>query len=116
MVDWQHTIRSKWANLRFGDVTVETIGDGHFFEAQVYLNGIVPDAVHVELYADNSNTESQATFVMNRDQQLVGAENGYIYKSQVPTTRPPGDFTARIVPHFTGAAIPLEESHILWQR
>jgi len=116
MVNWQHTIRSKWANVRFGDVIVETNDEWHLFEAQVYLNGISPDAVHVELYADKSNGENQAKFVMSRDQQLVGAENGYIYKGQVPATRPSGDFTARLVPHFTGAAIPLEENHILWQR
>jgi starch phosphorylase len=116
MVDWQHMLHHKWANLRFGDVTVETNGEWHIFEAQVYLNGIAPDAVHVELYADKSNGESQAKIIMSRDQQLVGAENGYIYKGQVPMTRPSGDFTARIIPYFTGAAVPLEEAHILWQR
>jgi starch phosphorylase len=38
------------------------------------------------------------------------------YKGQVSNTRPVVDFTARIVPHFAGVAIPLEEAHILWQR
>jgi glycogen phosphorylase len=47
---------------------------------------------------------------------LVGAENGYVYKTQVPATRPAGDFTARIVPHLPGVAIPLEAPQILWQR
>jgi starch phosphorylase len=116
LVDWQNTLRNKWANLRFGDVKVETNSEWHLFEAHVYLNGIGPDAVHVELYADKVNGGSPARFEMSRDQQLVGAENGYIYKGQVSNTRPAGDFTARIVPHFTGAAVPLEEDHILWQR
>ncbi|MDD2540775.1 MAG: alpha-glucan family phosphorylase, partial [Desulfuromonadaceae bacterium] len=117
LVDWHHTLCNKWANIRFGDVKVETNDEWHLFEAQVYLNGIGPEAVHVELYADKSNDgSSPLRFEMNRDQQLVGAENGYIYKGQVPAKRPSGDFTARIVPYFTGAAIPLEETHILWQR
>jgi starch phosphorylase len=116
MVDWQHTLRNKWSNVRFGDVKVVTNGEWHLFEAQVYLNGIGPDAVHVELYADKLSSGSPVRIEMSRDQQLVGAENGYIYKGQAPTTRPHGDFTARIVPYFTGAAIPLEEAHILWQR
>ena len=116
IVDWKHTLRNKWANVRFGDVKVETSNELHLFKAQVYLNGIGPEAVHVELYADKANGGSPVRIEMNCDQQLVGAENGYIYKCQVPTTRPPGDFNARIVPHFTGAAIPLEETHILWQR
>jgi starch phosphorylase len=116
MVNWQHTLRNKWANVHFGEVTVETNGEGHRFEAQVYLNGIGPEAVNVELYAEKSVGGSPVRIEMNCDQQLVGAENGYIYKGKVPATRPPGDFTARIVPHFTGATIPLEEAHILWQR
>ena len=116
LVDWRHTLRNKWGNVRFGDVTVETNDEWHLFEDQVYLNGISPDSVHVELYADKSNGGSRVRIKMSRDRQLVGAENGYIYNSQVPATRPSGDFTARIVPYFTGAAIPLEEAHILWQR
>jgi glycogen phosphorylase len=116
IIDWQHTLLNKWANVRFGDVKVETNGEWHLFEAQVYLNGIGPDAVHVELYADTSNDGSPVRIEMSRGQKLVGAENGYGYKGQVATTRPSGDFTARIVPHFTGVATPLEEAHILWQR
>lgn len=116
IVEWQHSIRTKWANVRFGDVTVETNGEWHLFEAQVYLNGIGPDAVHVELYADKTDGGSPVRVEMSRDQPLVGAENGYMYKGKVPATRPTGDFTARIVPHCTGVANPLEEAHILWQR
>jgi starch phosphorylase len=116
IVDWQHTIRNKWANVRFGDVNVESNGEWHLFEAQVYLNGIGPEAVHVELYADKSNGSSPVRSEMTCEQQLVGAENGYCYKGRVPMTRPSGDFTARIIPHLAGAAIPLEEAHILWQR
>jgi glycogen phosphorylase len=116
IVDWQHTLRNKWANVRFGDVNVESNGEWHLFEAQVYLNGIGPEAVHVELYADTSNGRSPVRSEMTCEQQLVGAENGYCYKGRVPMTRPSGDFTARIIPHLAGAAIPLEEAHILWQR
>jgi starch phosphorylase len=116
MVDWQNMLRNKWANLRFGDVKVETIGEWHLFEAQVYLNGIGPDAVHVELYADEPTGGNPVRIEMSRDRELVGAENGYMYKGQIAATLSPGDFTARIVPHYPGGAIPLEEAHILWQR
>jgi starch phosphorylase len=116
IVDWQHTLRNKWANVRFGNVKVETNGEWRLFEVQVYLNGIGTDAVHVELFADKADGVSPVRIEMSRDQQLVGAENGYIYKGRVPTTRQADDFTARIVPYFTGVALPLEETHILWQR
>ena len=116
MVDWQNMLRNKWANLRFGDVKVETKGDWRLFEAQIYLNGIGPDAVHVELYADETAGGNPVRIEMSRDRELVGAENGYIYKGQIAATLSPGDFTARIVPYHPGGAIPLEEAHILWQR
>lgn len=115
MVNWQHVLRNKWGNLRFGDIKVETKGEWHIFEVHVYLNGLGPDAVRVELYADGANGANPVLQEMSRDRQLVGAENGYIYRGQVPAKRPPRDFTARIVPHHPGAAIPLEDNHILWQ-
>jgi starch phosphorylase len=116
MVDWQKLLCNKWANLRFGDVKVETNGEWHLFEAQVYLNGIGPDAVHVQLYADEPTGGNPVKIEMSRDRELVGAENGYIYKGEIAATLSPGDFTVRIVPHHPGGAIPLEEAHILWQR
>jgi len=36
--------------------------------------------MHVGLSADKSNSEGLAQFEMIRDQQLVGVENGFIYK------------------------------------
>jgi starch phosphorylase len=47
--------------------------------------------------------------------QLVGSSDGYIYSAAVSASRPPADFTARVIPEFDGIAIPLEEDQILWQ-
>ncbi|MDO9069729.1 MAG: alpha-glucan family phosphorylase [Deltaproteobacteria bacterium] len=116
LVAWQHVILNKWANLHFGDVTVVTDGDWHLFEAQVYLGDIDPEGVHVEMYAEESDSENPVRLEMTRDHQLVGAANGYMYKAKTPTTRQSGDFTARVVPYHPGVAIPLEDTHILWQR
>jgi len=49
-------------------------------------------------------------------QGASGAEAGYVYGAAVAANRPASDFTARLPPHINGAAVPLEESHILWQR
>jgi len=116
IVNWLHNTSNKWANLRFGDIKIETNSEQHLFEIQVYLNGIGPDAVYVELFAEGSNGGDPVRLEMNCDRPLVGADNGYIYTGQIPATRPAGDFTARIVPHHPGVAIPLEDNHILWQR
>ena len=36
--------------------------------------------------------------------------------ASVPATRPATDYTARIIPHRAGVAVPLEVDPILWQR
>jgi starch phosphorylase len=54
--------------------------------------------------------------VMQRVRQLVGAANGFAYRAEVPATRPASDYTARLIPHHDGVAVPLEDAHILWQR
>ena len=53
---------------------------------------------------------------MKRVRQLVGATNGYAYRAAVPAARPATDYTARLIPHRDGVAVPLEDAQILWQR
>ena len=116
MVNWRRALEEKWVNLRFGEVNVATSGEQHVFEVQVYLNGLEPNAVNVELYADGVNGSDPVRQEMIRGQQLVGAENGYLYSARVPATRPATDYTVRGRPHRPGASIPLEAAQILWQR
>jgi len=116
LVNWRHALDQKWAALRFGEVKAKTDGGQHVFEAQVYLDDLDPGAVRVELYANGVNGSAPERVEMKRDQQLVGAINGYAYHAQVSATRPATDYTARVIPHRDGVAVPLEETHILWQR
>ena len=116
MVDWQHDLEQKWDKLRFGDVKVETTGDQHRYEVQVYLNDLDPKAVRVELYAEERDDDGPIRQEMRWDRQLVGASGGYVYRAAVSAARPPSDYTPRVIPHFDGVAVPLEIGHILWQR
>ncbi len=113
IVDWRHNLERKWGGLRFGEVKVENAGDKHAFEVQVFLDQIEPDAVRVELYADGSDPMALG---MTRGRPIPESANGYIYGASVPASRPPTDYTPRIVPHFPGVAVPLEEGQVLWQR
>jgi len=113
LVEWRHALEQKWAALRFGEVKVETAGEQHIFEAQVYLDDLDPEAVRVGLYANGAAPERVE---MKRVRQLVGATNGYAYRAEVPATRPASDYTARLIPHHVGVAVPLEAARILWQR
>ena len=116
LVDWQHNLEKKWEKLRFGEVKVETIGEQHLYEIQVYLDDLAPDAVQVELYAEGVEDGKPVRQEMKRDRQLVGASGGYVYSVSVSAARSPSDYTARVIPHFDDVAVPLEVSHILWQR
>ncbi|MHB1185340.1 MAG: alpha-glucan family phosphorylase [Desulfobulbia bacterium] len=116
IVSWRDGLDRGWSNLRFGETKITQKGNRHVFEVQVYLNGLDPNAVRVELYAEGSNGFAHVRKEMTRGPQLVGAENGYVYGVQVQAKRPAQDYTTRVVPHRAGIAVPLEAAHILWQR
>jgi starch phosphorylase len=116
IVNWDQTLREKWTTLRFGKVKVQTSATQHSFEAEVYLNGLDPKAIQVELYANGTNGSGPVREEMTCVRQISGADSGYAYVAQVPATRPVTDYTARLIPNFDGVAIPLEDSRILWQR
>jgi starch phosphorylase len=116
IVHWRRSLDEKWAALRFGEVKVETRGGQHRFEMQVFLNGLDPGAVRVELYADGANGGSPVRQEMKLVGQLAGGTDGFIYSAAVSAARVAGDYTARVIPHCDGVAVPLEAAHILWQR
>ena len=46
---------------------------------------------------------------------LADETGSYIYGATVSASRPQADYTARVLPHYEGVAIPLEDARILWQ-
>jgi starch phosphorylase len=116
LVNWQRAMEQNWPNLRFGEVKVETVGEQHVFDVQVYLSGLDPNTVCVELYAEGLNRDKPVRQEMTRVRQLAGASGGYVYSTAVSAARPTADYTARVIPYCDGVAIPLEDARILWQR
>ena len=114
IVDWQRVMEQ--SAMRFGEMRVATNGEQHVFEVQVYLADLDPNATRVELYADGIDGTGPVRQQMERAEQLAGAAGGYSYRTQVASTRPANDYTARVIPHFDGVAVPLEAARILWQR
>ncbi len=116
VLKWRHALEQQWAALRFGDVKVETDGEQHVFEVQVYLDDLAPEAVRVELYADGVNGDRPHRQEMSSVRPLAGSVGGHVYRASVPAIRPPTDYTARLIPYRDGVAVPLEDAHILWQQ
>jgi len=113
VVEWQRALEQKWNTLRFGAVKVQTRGDHHEFEVEVYFGDLDPKAVRVELYTDGSTPRMQE---MKPVRPLAGPSRGHVYSAVVSATRPTTDYTPRVIPNLDGVAIPLEDAHILWQR
>jgi starch phosphorylase len=116
LLEWQRAIATHWGRVRFGAVKIFTHEDNHTFEVQVYLDELDPGAVRVELYADPQNGGDPVRQPMMRGEPLVGSPGGYVYAAMVPSSRPAGHYTPRVVPFKTGAFVPLETTQILWQR
>ena len=116
IVDWQHSVEQKWATLHFGEVKVETHGEQHVFEVQLCLNDLDPKLVRVELYADGVMDGTPVRQELKRVRQPADASGGYVYTAAVSAVRPAADYTARVMPHCDGVAIPLEDAQILWKK
>jgi starch phosphorylase len=116
IVDWRNGLDQKWATLHFGGVKVDNRGGQLAFEVQVHVGELDPEAVQVELYADGVAGGEPVRQEMKRVRTLPDATGAHIYGAAVPATRPAADYTARLIPHRDGVAIPLEDVRILWQR
>jgi starch phosphorylase len=114
VADWQQALEARWSGLRLGKVTIKTDPEHHVFEVQVFTGELDPNSVRVELYADGVDRRAPPCQEMTRGGVLPGA--GYVYAAQVSAARSSEDYTVRVIPHFCGAAVPLEASQILWQR
>ena len=108
------SLAQEWKDMRFGAITTHHEGTQYAFEAQIFLGGLDPQVVEVELYAEpQANGE---TFRQRMDPKHP-VSNGYVmYSSKVPATRPLTDYTVRVIPCESHASIPFEANQILWQR
>ncbi|HEX7476631.1 MAG TPA: alpha-glucan family phosphorylase [Polyangiales bacterium] len=114
LVDWKHSLEKRWSALRFGEVKVETHGEQHVFEVQLRLGDLDPKAVQVELYADGVVNGESVRQKMKRGRRSADRAGIDVYSAAVPAARPATDYTARVIPRYDGAEIPLENALILW--
>ncbi|HXB93683.1 MAG TPA: alpha-glucan family phosphorylase, partial [Puia sp.] len=115
IVQWKHDLDQHWPNLRFGDVTVDTKPDSYVFTARVYLHGLAPAAVAVQLVAAALRDGDLFIAVMQPGGQIDPSPEWLSYTASVPATRPAGDYTARIIARSDDVSIPLEYERIIWQ-
>jgi len=110
IVDFELSLEQNWGKMGFGELKIETGKDQHLFEVQVFLSNLDHQVIKVELYSTAMTKE------MKYQGQIPNTPNGHIYRVQVSAEEPASGFTPRIIPYFSGVAIPLESNYILWQR
>ncbi len=113
---WQEDVARHWQDIHFGALNA-TAQDGELtFEVEVYLGGIDPSSVRVELYAEPANAAASA---FRQEMQRIGAaaldSGAYLYSTRTAATRATADFTPRILPYHP-LALPPEIHRIVWQR
>jgi len=113
---WCQLIEHHWERLHFGNVTSQQSDGAHRFEVQVYLAELPPEAIAVQLYAEPLDDGGPLCLPLQRDGLLMGSENAYVFRGEVPADRPASDYTPRIIPFHEQASVPLEAPFILWLR
>jgi starch phosphorylase len=116
IVDWQRTFVKNWSGLRLGEPKVESRDGEHVFEAELLLDGLGPEWVKVELYAEGEAGGAPARHEMELAQPPADVPAVRTYRASVPATRPANDYTVRAVPCYPGVGVPLEVGAVLWQR
>jgi starch phosphorylase len=107
LADWQARLAQRWAHLRFGSTMVEQKDGQYSFQVQVFLDGLDPDAVSVEVYADAKDGHNLTREPATRAEQPVSSAGGFNYTARIPATRPVAEYTSRLVPRHAGAIVPL---------
>ena len=114
--EWRRGLDQKWTTLRFGQMKIETRDGKHVFEVPLYFDAVDPKMVRVELYADGVKGGDPVCQEMTSLRPRAGTPGASIYSAVVSAARPAADYTARVIPHRNGVAVPLEDARILWQR
>jgi starch phosphorylase len=116
LVDRRRVLDQQWSALHFGAISVGTRDDRHVFEAQVYLKGLDPSAVDMELFANAADGSDPVVHAMKLMHPIAGSTGGFFYVASVSAARPASDYSARLIPDRGRLAVPLEKGRILWQR
>jgi starch phosphorylase len=111
---WTRDLDRHWHDLHVADASFGVEQGTLSVRVPVYLGELAPDAVAVEVYADPANGCATERHVLEPLEPLAGAVNGVLYGAELAVTRPPSDYTIRVVPWHPDASIPLEAARIAW--
>ena len=115
LYNFKKTFKENFQKIYFGKSDYTIQDSQYLYKIPVYLEGIEPDNIVVQLYAEPQNGETPEIYNMTRDEQKGNEKNEFLFKVQLPSHRKISDYTPRIIPLFEGAIKPLELKQILWK-
>lgn len=112
-VQMQRNLAGRWKGIKYGETKIERLETGFLLRVCIHLNGIDPDLVLVQLFAEDKGAGTPITV----DMTLMPTEDAQAhFEASVISERPASDFTPRVLPRLEGIHTPLETSLISWQR
>lgn len=115
LVLFRETITKHWPRLRFGRLAYTRSGDELKVELDVYLDGLGPELVAVDVVAEASSLGERVVQPMTLQGPLAEEAQTYHYECLVPD-RPSEHYTPRLRARNARLNLPLEAPHILWFR
>ena len=112
----RETLEAHWPQLGFGGLETQEEEGQFTFKVTVFLPGLKPDAIRVQLYAEPREGEEPDIHPMIRGEEVSDPAPGYSYSVRIPAQRPAGDYTPRIIPALERTLVPIEANLILWYR
>jgi starch phosphorylase len=106
-------LKARWNGIVFTTVKTETIKDGLIYHISIFLNGIAPHFIRLELFAEALNNGANEVITMQHDPEGDNLTT-VNFSAKVVTSRPSTDYTARIVPNYEQINTPLEDTLICW--
>ena len=106
LIAWRQALAAHWREARFGTMSAEMHGTEQRVTVAVWLGGLDPEAVRVELYADPANDGEPERHAMERARKLDEPGQGYEYCVSLPAARALGDYTPRLLPRHRAPRSP----------
>jgi len=111
LLDRKKHFAGEWPGLRYGQTVVASNGTRYHFAVPVFLNGLHPDEIEVELYAEGVGEKPP---IRQKMQPLREADGAIVYETDVPADKPSNHYTPRIVAAASQGLSSLENSFIRW--
>lgn len=111
---WEQHLARHWHEIHLGKLVINDSADIWLAEVQVYLGGVAPDTVAIEIIADPDAGHAAECIRLELAYPLAAPANAYHFQGAVPPHRPASDWSLRAIARHPDAQIPAENPLIGW--